>query len=73
MLAGLVRSPSQLARSCNFGGAKERQEVVLPTMVETKALTPAEAEAARGLTYGHKRPRHQLLRRYGSSRCAAGS
>jgi 1A family penicillin-binding protein len=47
MLAGLVRAPSQLAPTRNFGGAKERQEVVLQTMVETKALTPAEAEAAR--------------------------
>ena len=48
MLAGLVRAPSQLAPTRNFGGAKERQEVVLHTMVETKVLTPAEAEAARG-------------------------
>ena len=45
MLAGLVRAPSQLAPTRNFGGAKERQEIVLQTMVETKALTPAEAEA----------------------------
>lgn len=48
MLAGLVRAPSQLAPTRNFGGAKERQEVVLQTMVETNALTPAEAETARG-------------------------
>ena len=48
MLAGLVRAPSQLAPTRNFGGAKERQELVLQTMVETKALTSAEAEAARG-------------------------
>ena len=31
MLAGLVRAPSQLAPTRNFGGAKERQEVVLQT------------------------------------------
>ncbi|WP_291859750.1 PBP1A family penicillin-binding protein [Bradyrhizobium sp.] len=47
MLAGLVRAPSQLAPTRNFGGAKERQETVLQTMVETKALTEAEAETAR--------------------------
>src|SRR5258705_8794615 len=47
MLAGLVRAPSQLAPTRNFGGAKERQEIVLQTMVETRAITPAEAETAR--------------------------
>ena len=47
MLAGLVRAPSQLAPTRNFGGAKERQELVLQAMVETKAITAAEAEAAR--------------------------
>jgi penicillin-binding protein 1A len=47
MLAGLVRAPSQLAPTRNFGGAKERQEIVLQTMVETKAITSAEAETAR--------------------------
>jgi penicillin-binding protein 1A len=48
MLAGLVRAPSQLAPTRNFGGAKERQELVLQMMVETGALTAAEAETARG-------------------------
>lgn len=47
MLAGLVRAPSQLAPTRNFGGAKERQELVLQAMVESRAITPAEAEAAR--------------------------
>jgi penicillin-binding protein 1A len=47
MLAGLVRAPSQLAPTRNFGGAKERQELVLQAMVETKAITAAEAESAR--------------------------
>jgi penicillin-binding protein 1A len=47
MLAGLVRAPSQLAPTRNFGGAKERQEIVLQTMVETRAITAAEAETAR--------------------------
>ena len=35
MLAGLVRAPSQLAPTRNFGGAKERADMVLQTMVET--------------------------------------
>jgi penicillin-binding protein 1A len=47
MLAGLVRAPSQLAPTRNFGGAKERQELVLQAMVDTRAITAAEAEAAR--------------------------
>jgi penicillin-binding protein 1A len=47
MLAGLVRAPSQLAPTRNFGGAKERQELVLQAMVDTGALAAAEAEAAR--------------------------
>jgi penicillin-binding protein 1A len=47
MLAGLVRAPSQLAPTRNFGGARERQELVLQAMVETRAITAAEAEAAR--------------------------
>lgn len=47
MLAGLVRAPSALAPTRNFGGAKERQETVLQTMVETKAITAAEADVAR--------------------------
>ena len=47
MLAGLVRAPSQLAPTRNFGGAKERQEIVLQTMVEAKAITAAEAESGR--------------------------
>jgi 1A family penicillin-binding protein len=47
MLAGLVRAPSQLAPTRNFGGAKERQETVLQAMVETQAISAAEAETAR--------------------------
>jgi 1A family penicillin-binding protein len=47
MLAGLVRAPSQLAPTRNFGGAKERQETVLQAMVETTAISAAEAETAR--------------------------
>lgn len=47
MLAGLVRAPSQLAPTRNFGGAKERQETVLQAMVDTKAISAADAEIAR--------------------------
>jgi penicillin-binding protein 1A len=47
MLAGLVRAPSQLAPTRNFGGAKERQETVLQAMVDTKAISAADAETAR--------------------------
>jgi 1A family penicillin-binding protein len=47
MLAGLVRAPSQLAPTRNFGGAKERQETVLQVMADTNAISAAEAETAR--------------------------
>lgn len=50
MLAGLVRAPSQLAPTRNFGGAKERADVVLQTMVETGAISAAEADKARAET-----------------------
>lgn len=46
MLAGLVRAPSQLAPTRNFGGAKERADLVLQTMVATGAITQAEADKA---------------------------
>ena len=47
MLAGLVRAPSQLAPTRNFGGAKERADTVLQAMVETGAITQATADGAR--------------------------
>lgn len=56
MLAGLVRAPSQLAPTRNFGGAKERQEIVLQTMVDTNAITAAEAEAARAQVVNLRTP-----------------
>ena len=46
MLAGLVRAPSQLAPTRNLGGAKERARTVLRAMVESGAITQAEADAA---------------------------
>jgi penicillin-binding protein 1A len=47
MLAGLVRAPSQLAPTRNFGGAKERADVVLQAMVDSNKITADDAEAAR--------------------------
>lgn len=56
MLAGLVRAPSQLSPTRNFGGAKERSDVVLQTMVETGAITTAAADAARAETITLRTP-----------------
>jgi len=56
MLAGLVRAPSQLAPTRNLGGAKERADVVLQAMVETGAITQAEADAARRQSVTLKTP-----------------
>ena len=56
MLAGLVRAPSQLAPTRNFGGAKERQEIVLQAMVDTNAITAAEAETARAQAVNLRTP-----------------
>jgi penicillin-binding protein 1A len=56
MLAGLVRAPSQLAPTRNFGGAKERQETVLQAMVETGALSSTDAETARAQTVNLRTP-----------------
>jgi penicillin-binding protein 1A len=51
MLAGLVKAPSRLAPSVNPDGARERMRVVLNAMVETGAITKAQAaRAARSVT-----------------------
>jgi 1A family penicillin-binding protein len=47
MLAGLVRAPSQLAPHRNLAGARQRAELVLGAMVETGAIKPDQADAAR--------------------------
>lgn len=47
LLAGLVKAPSRLAPTGNLRGARERQQLVLRSMVATGALTPAEAERVR--------------------------
>lgn len=45
MLAGLVKAPSRLAPSTNLAGARERQAVVVSTMVAAGFLTEAEGKA----------------------------
>jgi penicillin-binding protein 1A len=47
MLAGLVRAPSQLAPTRNFGGAKERADLVLQAMVDSGKISADAAESAR--------------------------
>jgi len=47
MLAGLVRSPSALTPIRNFDGAQARADRVLDAMVETGAITRAQADEAR--------------------------
>ena len=51
MLAGLVRAPSQLAPTRNFGGAKERSTVVLQAMVDSGKVSAEAAETARNAEY----------------------
>src|SRR6516162_1146296 len=47
MLAGLVRAPSMLALNRNLEGARARAAVVLHAMVDTGAISDAQADAAR--------------------------
>lgn len=51
MLAGLVQAPSRLAPSRHLDDARERARQVLAAMVETGAITAAEAKAARPAVY----------------------
>ena len=46
MLAGLLRAPSQLAPTRNFGGAQQRTELVLQAMADTGELTAEQARSA---------------------------
>src|ERR1700733_5269298 len=46
MLAGLVQSPSRLARSHNQDGAQRRAAVVIADMAEQKMISDADAKAA---------------------------
>ncbi len=47
MLAGVVRSPTRLAPTVHPRAARRRQAEVLSAMTETRAITPAQARAAR--------------------------
>ena len=51
MLAGLVQAPSRLAPSRHLDRARTRARQVLAAMVETGAITAAEAKAARPARY----------------------
>ena len=47
LLAGLVKAPSRLAPTGNLKGARDRQKLVVAAMVESGALTAAEAARVR--------------------------
>ncbi|NHK29573.1 PBP1A family penicillin-binding protein [Parvularcula flava] len=47
LLAGLPKAPSALAPTTNFGGATTRSAEVIDNLVETKKITPEEAEIAK--------------------------
>ena len=47
MLAGLIRAPSRLEPDRNIAGAQERADTVLDAMVDTAAIAPQQADAAR--------------------------
>ena len=51
MLAGLVQAPSRLAPSRHLENARERARLVLAAMVETGAITAAQAQQARPARY----------------------
>ena len=51
LLAGLVQAPSRLAPSRHLEDARERGRLVLAAMVETGAITAAEAAKARPARY----------------------
>ncbi|WP_353645470.1 PBP1A family penicillin-binding protein [Mesorhizobium sp. WSM2239] len=61
LLAGIIRSPSQLSPLTNPQGAAERTETVLDVMVASGAIDEAEARAARTQTamLNPARPAHR--------------
>ena len=50
MLAGLIRAPSQLAPSRNFGAARKRSDNVIEAMLDSGAINKKEAAEARAHT-----------------------
>ena len=51
LLAGLVQAPSRLAPSRHLDNARDRADLVLAAMVETGAITAAEAKRAKPARY----------------------
>lgn len=51
LLAGLVQAPSRLAPSRHLDNARDRADLVLAAMVETGAITTAEAKRAKPARY----------------------
>ena len=51
LLAGLVQAPSRLAPSRHLENARDRADLVLAAMVETGAITAAEAKRAKPARY----------------------
>src|SRR5262249_1362064 len=87
LLAGLIRSPSTYAPNVNLDRAVARRNVVLQTMVESGAITGAQAAGAReapvrlanalemkesfGL-YFKEQVRRELVERFGAARIVEG-
>ncbi|HVL65689.1 MAG TPA: PBP1A family penicillin-binding protein, partial [Vicinamibacterales bacterium] len=87
LLAGLIQSPSSYAPTANLERALTRRNVVLAAMTSSGAITPEEAERARGAevklqngleireTYGlyfKEQVRRELVERFGWPRIAQG-
>ena len=49
MLAGLIQAPSHLNPRADIAAARERAAVVLDAMVETGAISHAEADAVKAV------------------------
>ena len=65
LIAGLVKSPSAYAPTVNLKRAITRRDLVLQTMVDSRAITAAEAATGQGATGSaqeHARPRRPVRR-----------
>ena len=74
MLATLTRAPSVFSPRRDLAAAQARADVVLRAMVDTGAITQAEADERQRPSRHHHRPRHggcaQFLPRHRRRRCA---
>jgi penicillin-binding protein 1A len=59
VLAGLIRSPSRLAPVRDAEAATRERDAVIDRMVETKVLSPADADAAKAIVI-HPQPSDKL-------------